>query len=205
VGTGLALETTGFAFHLVDGVFKALIFLGYLGLISRLPDIRRVFEYHGAEHKSIWAYESGEELTVENAARHSRLHPRCGTSFLLIVLLVSIVLFAAVFPFIPRLAQNGLLNQLAMIAIKLPLMLPVAGIAYELQRWSSRPNCPRLIKWLVAPGLLMQRITTQEPSSDQLEIALAALRRALALEKGQASGEPGVKLFRDFDGAVATP
>ncbi len=201
-GIGVPLDTDGFAFHVVDGVIKALIFVAYLALISRMPDIRRVFEYHGAEHKAIWTFEKGEGLTPQNAARHTTLHPRCGTSFILIVLLVSIVLFAAVFPFIPKVSEAALLNQLAMIGIKLPLMFPVAGIAYELQRWSARERCPRVIKWLVAPGLLLQRITTREPSEDQLEIAVLSLQRALAIEAGRA-GQEGVVLYRDFDAAVA--
>ncbi|MGI5864965.1 MAG: DUF1385 domain-containing protein [Myxococcales bacterium] len=201
-GIGVPLDTDGFAFHVIDGVFKALIFVGYLALISRMPDIRRVFEYHGAEHKAIWAFEKGEELTPENAARHPTLHPRCGTSFILIVLLVSIVLFAGVFPLIPKVSEIALLNQLAMIGIKLPLMFPVAGLAYELQRWSARESCPRVIKWLVAPGLLLQRITTKEPSQDQLEIAVLSLQRALAREAGKA-GQDGVALYRDFGAAIA--
>jgi uncharacterized protein YqhQ len=204
-GIGVPLDTDTFAFHAIDGVIKAGIFVAYLALISRMPDIRRVFEYHGAEHKAIWAFESGEELTPENAAKFSTLHPRCGTSFILIVLVVSIVLFAGVFPFIPKVSEVALLNHLAMIGIKLPLMFPVAGLAYELQRWSARDSCPRVIKWMVAPGLLLQRITTKEPSLDQLEIAIIALKRALAREEGRAVDAGGVKLFRDFAGAVEGP
>ena len=199
---GIPLDTRSFAFHAIDGAIKVVLFVGYLAAIARLPDIRRVFEYHGAEHKAIWAYESGEPLTPENAAKHPTLHPRCGTSFLLLVLALSILLFAAVFPFMPRVSANGLANQLAMIGIKLPLMLPLAGISYELQRLSSRPNAPRLIRWLVAPGYLMQRITTREPSKDQLEIAVLALSCALARESGKPA-QDGVRIFRDFEGAIA--
>ena len=201
---GIPLDTRGFAFHAVDGLFKAGIFVGYLAFIARLPEIRRVFEYHGAEHKAIWAYESELPLTPENAARFTRLHPRCGTSFILIVLALSILFFAAIFPFIPRVSANAFLNQLAMIAIKLPLMLPLAGISYELQRYSARKDAPRFVRWVVAPGLLFQRITTREPSNDQLEIAVVALGRALAREEGRSTND-GVKLFRDFEGAIAVP
>jgi len=200
----LPLGTDTFAFHAIDGVFKLLIFLAYLGGISLMPEIRRVFQYHGAEHKAIWTYEKGEALTPENAAKHPRLHPRCGTSFLLIVLSISILLFAAVFPFIPKLSDVAVLNHLAMILIKLPLMLPVAGISYELQRLSARPGCPGFVRWLFAPGMMLQRITTGEPSKDQLEIAVVALSRSLAREEGKAA-EEGVKLYRDFDGAIAVP
>jgi uncharacterized protein YqhQ len=201
---GVPLDTNSFAFHAIDGLIKATIFVGYLLAISRLPDIRRVFEYHGAEHKAIWTYESEQALTPDNAAGHTRLHPRCGTSFLLLVLVLSILMFAAIFPFIPKVSDNALLNQLAMIAIKLPLMLPLAGISYEIQRLSARRNAPRILRWLVAPGLWLQRITTREPSRDQLEIAVLALSRALAREQGRAADD-GVKIFRDFDGAVAVP
>jgi uncharacterized protein YqhQ len=202
--TGIPLDTSGFAFHAIDGIIKGGLFIGYLAAISRLPDIHRVFEYHGAEHKAIWAYELEEALTPENAGRHTTLHPRCGTSFVLIVLAMSIVLFAAVFPFIPKVSDVALANHLAMIAIKLPLMLPIAGLSYELQRLSAKKDCARIIRWLVAPGLQLQKITTQEPSRDQLEIAVLALARALAHEQGR-SGTAGIKLFRDFDGAIAVP
>lgn len=202
-GTGLNLPVNGMGFHLVDGVFKALIFVGYLAAISMMKDIRRVFEYHGAEHKSIWAFESQSPLTPAGASAFTTLHPRCGTAFILIVLLVSIVLFAAVFPFMPVFSANRFLNQLCLIAVKLPLMFPVAGIAYELQRWSAKESCPRLIKWLLKPGLWMQRITTREPSPEQLEIALVSLRRALGRESGVLSGPPEVRLYKDFAAAVA--
>ncbi len=204
VALGVTLDTNGFAFHAVDGVIKAAIFVAYLAAISRMPDIRRVFEYHGAEHKAIWAYESEQPLTPESAAKFTTLHPRCGTSFILLVLVMSIVVFAAVFSFIPKVSEVALLNHLAMIAIKLPLMLPLAGLSYELQRLSARKGAPGFVRYLVAPGLWLQRITTREPTADQLEIAVLALSRALAREEGK-SGSDGVKLFRDLQGAVAVP
>ena len=204
VALGINLDTTTFAFHAIDGVIKGCLFVGYLALISQLPDIRRVFQYHGAEHKAIWAYEMEEALTPENAAKYTTLHPRCGTSFVLIVLGMSIVFFAAVFPFIPKISNVAILNHLAMIAIKVPLMLPLAGLSYELQRVSAKKGCPPWIKWIVLPGLKLQNITTKEPSKDQLEIAVLALARALAHEEGR-QGESGVKLFRDFEGAIAVP
>lgn len=204
---GVPLDTDTFAFHAIDGVIKAGLFIGYLALISRLPDIRRVFEYHGAEHKAIWTYELEEPLTPENAAKHTTLHPRCGTSFVLIVLAMSIVFFATIFPFIPKVSDVALLNHLAMIGIKLPLMFPLAGLSYELQRLSAKNGCPRWLKAIVAPGMQLQKITTREPSKDQLEIAVLALSRSLAREEGRANGddEVEVKLFRDFEGAIAVP
>ncbi|MBI5545067.1 MAG: DUF1385 domain-containing protein [Deltaproteobacteria bacterium] len=204
VALKVPLDTNSFAFHAIDGVIKAAIFIAYLWGISRLPDIRRVFEYHGAEHKAIWAYESEQPLTPESAAKFTTLHPRCGTSFLLLVLAMSILMFALVFPFVPKVSETAILNHLAMIGIKVPLMFPLAGLSYELQRLSARKNAPQVLRWLVAPGLWLQRITTREPSKEQLEIAVLALSRALAREEGK-TAEDGVKLFRDFDGAVAVP
>ncbi|MGC4117327.1 MAG: DUF1385 domain-containing protein [Myxococcales bacterium] len=201
---GVELDTSSFAFHAIDGVVKAAIFVAYLALISRMPDIRRVFEYHGAEHKAIWAYESELPLTPDNAAKFTTLHPRCGTSFLLLVLVLSILMFAVVFPFIPKVSDTAFLNQLAMIGIKFPLMLPLAGISYEVQRLSARKNAPKLLTLLVTPGLWLQKITTREPSKEQLEIAVLALTRALAREQGK-DAKDGVRLFHDFDGAIAVP
>lgn len=179
-----ALNPDGILFHVVDGIFKLGIFIGYIALISLMEDIRRVFQYHGAEHKSVYAYEAGVPLTVENVRKYSTLHPRCGTSFLMFVMLVSIFLFSAFFPLfmpafegLPAIARN-----LLMVAIKVPLMLPVAGISYEAIRFSGKfPNNP-VLGLLSRPGLWMQHLTTQEPTDDQLEVAIAALSKALERE-----------------------
>lgn len=181
---GDLLSPDGLLFHAVDGVFKLLLFVGYIAAISMIEDIRRVFQYHGAEHKSVYAYEAGVPLTVENARRFSTLHPRCGTSFLMFVMLVSIFLFSAVFPLlVPKLeGMPMLLSNLLMIVIKLPLMLPVAGIAYEAIRFSGRfPNQP-VLRLISRPGIWMQNLTTREPTDDQLEVALTAMKRALERE-----------------------
>jgi len=201
---GHPLDTTQFAFHAVDGVLRLGIFLAYLGLISRIPDIRRVFQFHGAEHKAIWAYEKGTALTVDDAAAQTTLHPRCGTSFLLLVVGVSIVLFATVFPMLPRMAEGDFANNLLLLAVKLPLMIPVAGVSYEIQRLSARRPNDRVLRALTAPGLWLQRITTKEPTRDQLEIAVLAMRRCIAYEEGRLE-ERGVTLYRDFEGAIAIP
>jgi len=201
---GHPLDTTQFAFHAVDGVLRLVIFLAYLGLISRIPEIRRVFQFHGAEHKSIWAYEKGTSLTVDDAAAQTTLHPRCGTSFLLLVVGVSIVLFATVFPMLPRMAESDFANTLLLLAVKLPLMIPVAGVSYEIQRLSARRPNDRILRALTAPGLWLQRITTKEPTRDQLEIAVLAMRRCIAYEEGRLS-ERGVTMYRDYDGAIAIP
>ena len=175
-------------FQVVDGILKIGVLVGYLALISRMPDIQRVFQYHGAEHKSIYCYEDGKALTVENARGYTTLHPRCGTSFLLITVVVSILLFSAVFPLLPTISETKWLNQLAYVFIKLPLMFPVAGIAYEMTRLSARyPNNPvvRVFTW---PGLQLQHITTREPDDTQLEIALVALQMTLRREHALQAG-----------------
>ncbi len=180
----LALQGgTAVAFHLVDGVIKMAIFIGYLWGISRMKEIHRVFQYHGAEHKSIYTYEKGLALTVDNARAQTRLHPRCGTSFLLIVLMTSILVFSMVTPFLPLFSETKWLNHLALVFVKIPLMFPIAGLAYEATKLSARrPNHP-LVRAFVWPGLMLQKITTQEPDDSQLEVALAALKMTLWREE----------------------
>ncbi|MEW6261901.1 MAG: DUF1385 domain-containing protein [Thermodesulfobacteriota bacterium] len=173
------------AFHAVDGAIKLALFIGYVWLIGRIKDIGRVFEYHGAEHKTIYAYEAGRDLTVENARAYSTLHPRCGTAFMLVVLMISILLFAVVFPLITPAGGQGWALHLVFVGIKILLMLPIAGAAYELNRYASKHLDNRLLKAAVAPGLWVQRLTTREPSDDQIEIALIALKKALAIEAAQ--------------------
>jgi uncharacterized protein YqhQ len=171
-------------FHLIDGVVKMIIFIGYIWLIGLMPDIKRVFQYHGAEHMSIYAYENGDELTVENAKRYPTLHPRCGTSFLLFVLLLSFIVFALVFAFLPTFDDmNRILRGAIYIAIKIPLLLPIAGISYEILKLSAKKKDNPLVKLMIAPGMLMQKMTTGVPSDDQLEVALKALTETLAFEK----------------------
>jgi len=158
------------AFNLVDGALRALFFLAYIFLISRMKDIHRVFQYHGAEHKVVFAWEKQVPLTVENARAQSRLHPRCGTSFLLFVLLVSILVFS----FIPK-----TLPFLLMYGGRLLLVPVIAGLSYEVLRFTAKHQAAPLFALLVAPGLALQRITTQEPTDDMLEVAIAALEEAL--------------------------
>jgi uncharacterized protein YqhQ len=157
-------------FNLVDGVIRVFVFLLYIFSISRMKDIQRVFQYHGAEHKSIFAFESGEDLTVENVKRFSRLHPRCGTSFLLIVMLVSILIFSLIPKLWPFYLKAG-----ARI-ILLPL---IAGVSYELLKWSARHDTSPLVRFLIAPGLALQRLTTREPDDDQVEVAIRSMEGAL--------------------------
>jgi uncharacterized protein YqhQ len=183
--TQLLGEETGvesFLFHLIDGILKIIIFVSYVWLISLSKEIRRVFEYHGAEHKSIYTYEAGESLSVENARKYSTLHPRCGTAFILIVLIMSILFFSVVFPFVPKLAGlPTILKQAIYIGFKILLMFPIAGVAYEILKFSSKRLTNPFVHTLILPGLWMQKLTTREPSDDQLEVALAALDRAIQI------------------------
>jgi uncharacterized protein YqhQ len=159
-------------FNMVDGLIRVIFFLGYILVISMMKDIRRVFQYHGAEHKVVYTWEAGEELTVENARRKSTLHPRCGTSFLLFVMVVSIVVFS-IFKF----------HAFWAIFLSRVVLIPlISGLSYELIRLSA-PRCQRgLFRLIVLPGLTLQRVTTKEPSDDQLEVAIRALQEALELE-----------------------
>jgi uncharacterized protein YqhQ len=175
------------AFHTIDGIIKLAVFFLYLWMISMIKDIARVFEYHGAEHKTIYTYEAGQELTVENARQYTTLHPRCGTAFLIVVLMISIILFAVVFPLIaPKPEEAGLSLHLFFVGVKILLMFPIAGSAYELNRYASRHMDIRLLKLAILPGLWVQKLTTREPSDDQLEIAISALEKALAVENSKA-------------------
>ncbi len=170
-------------FHLIDGFLKIAFFILYILAISQMKDIQRVFQYHGAEHKSIYAYEAGEALTVENARKYSTLHPRCGTSFILMVLVISILCFSTVFVFVPKPATwSPLAANILYILLKVALMLPIAGLAYEFNRWAGGRADQSWVTALIAPGLYLQKLTTREPSDDQIEVALSALSRTLVLQ-----------------------
>ena len=158
------------SFNLLDGGLRGVFFLLYIYLISRMKDIHRVFMYHGAEHKVVFAWEKQGPLTVDAARVQSRLHPRCGTSFLLFVLLVSIVLFALIPKTAPFLLKLG--GRLVLVPV-------VAGLSYEVLRLTARKRAAPIFAALVAPGLALQRITTQEPTDDMLQVAIAALEEAL--------------------------
>jgi uncharacterized protein YqhQ len=161
-----------FAFNMVDGVIRMIFFIVMIFSFSRLNDIKRVFEYHGAEHKTVFAWEAGEELTVANARRHPRQHPRCGTSFLMVVMLVSVALFSVV-------KFDALtLNMLTRIAL-IPL---IAGVSYEIIRAAGKKESGPIFKVMTLPGIWMQNLTTREPSDDQLEVAIYALKESLKLE-----------------------
>lgn len=200
---GPSFDTQSFGFHFVDGVFRVAILVGYIWVLSKTEDARILFRYHGAEHKAIWAYESYQPLTVEAARPFTTQHPRCGTSFLFIVVGVAVLLHVVVLPFVPRLHENDFVNQLLMVFIKVPMAFPIAGLAYELQRWSAKDSCPAFIKALTRPGIWLQNITTQPPTDAQQEVALLSLDRALAREEGRPRSPEGVTLYDSFAQAAA--
>jgi uncharacterized protein YqhQ len=173
-----------FAFHAVDGVVKAMIFVAYIWGISFMKDVYRVFQYHGAEHKSIATFEAGMDLTVENAQKFTTLHPRCGTSFVFFLILISIVLFSGVFTLIPIGANlPPILRHVVAVLFKVVLMLPVAGISYELIKTAGKCSDQWWAKAMSAPGMLLQKLTTKEPDEKQLEVALSSIKAVLYLEE----------------------
>jgi uncharacterized protein YqhQ len=170
---------SNFEYNLIDGVIRAIFFFVYVYSISFMEDIRRVFQYHGAEHKTVYTFEANQDLTVENARGKSTLHPRCGTSFLMFVMVISILVFSL----IPSAAH--FVVKFGARVVLIPL---IAGLAYEVIRFSARHLDSRLCRALITPGLWLQKITTKEPDDKQLEIAIIALKEALmydAVEDGK--------------------
>ena len=170
-------------FVIVEGLIRVSIFIAYLSLISLLPDLRRVFQYHGAEHKAINAYEAGVELEPEVVQRYSLIHPRCGTAFLLWVMVLAVFVFA----FFGRPAWYWL------IATRILLLPVIAGLAYEVIRFAGKHQ-NKVVMTILAPGLWLQRLTTREPSLEQLEVSIRALREVLQLE-GMRTGESRVEVM----------
>ena len=172
--TSLIKDQLGSAvlFWLVEGVVRTAIFIGYIAAISRLPDLRRVFEYHGAEHKTISCFEAGDELSPARAARYSRLHPRCGTSFLLIVMVLAIFVFAPL----------GLPEWYWLVLSRVLGIPLIAGLSYEVIKWAGRNRRKVWVRTLMWPGLMLQNLTTREPDHDQLAVAIASLEEVLAVE-----------------------
>jgi uncharacterized protein YqhQ len=167
-------------FWLIEGVLRTAIFLGYLVLLSRVPDLRRVFEYHGAEHKVISCYEAEDALTPERAKLYSRLHPRCGTSFLLIVMIMAIFVFAPI----------GLPAWYILVATRILGVPLIAGLSFEVIKWAGRNRRKRWVQAVMYPGLQLQKLTTREPDLEQLAVAIAALNAVLEVETpGEASPE----------------
>jgi uncharacterized protein YqhQ len=169
------IGTSNLVFNIVDGIIRMAVFLLYIWTISRMKDIQRVFQYHGAEHKSIFAFEAGEALTVENVRKYSCLHPRCGTSFLLIVMLVSIVIFSCIPKLWPFYFKAG---------SRIVLLPLIAGVSYEFLKWSAKNDQSTLVRLIIAPGLALQRLTTREPDDSQIEVAIRSMEEALAVNEG---------------------
>ncbi|HKF15236.1 MAG TPA: DUF1385 domain-containing protein [Gaiellaceae bacterium] len=167
----LPIGSTG-GFVVIEGLIRVTLFIAYLGVISLLPDLRRVFQYHAAEHKAINAYEAGDELVPDRVQRHSLIHPRCGTAFLLWVMVIAIFVFAFF----------GQPVWYWLIASRILLLPVIAGIAYELIRFAGRHTDNRILMTLLAPGLWLQRLTTREPTLDQLEVSIQALKDVLQRE-----------------------
>ena len=159
----------GFGLQLSEGLIRVVIFIGYLMLTARAPDLRRVYQYHGAEHMSIHALEAGDPLTTEAVRRYPTAHPRCGTEFLVVVLLVSIVAFAVI----------GNLPPLLLIASRVALVPVIAAISYELLQLGARHRSHAIVRLLWSPGIWVQKITTRQPSDDMIEVAIVSLERAL--------------------------
>jgi uncharacterized protein YqhQ len=175
--------TSGFV--VVEGGIRVVLFVAYLALISLLPDLRRVFQYHAAEHKAINCYEAGDELTPENVQRHSLIHVRCGTAFLLWVMVIAIFVFA----FFGHPAWYWL------IGTRILLLPVIAGLAYELIRFAGKHADNQVVRWLLAPGLWLQRLTTRQPSLDQLEVSIRALQQVLERERVSAPAAQRVEVM----------
>lgn len=204
----LGLQVEQVAFHAVDGLIKMLVFVLYIWLISFMPDIRRTFMYHGAEHMVIATFDQGKDLTLENVRPQTTLHPRCGTSFIIVVLLSSILLFSLLFPFMPKFpGMNGILKHLIYIGIKMPLLFPISGISYELIRTAGKYPKNPLLHAAVWPGLMTQKITTRRPTDDMLEVSILSLKKCLWREKQVVDGQEALQgkeqLFTNFAAAVA--
>ena len=175
--------------HLIEGLVRMVIFMAYMVLVSRMNEMKRVFAYHGAEHKTIRCYEAGLPLTVENIRRQTRLHPRCGTSFLLVVMVISILVFSvassALLALIPVLEamRGGMLYRLIMIVYKLLLLPLVVAVTYEINRWAGKHD-NAFTKILTAPGMWMQKFTTNEPDDSMIEVAIKAVEAVLPENEG---------------------
>jgi len=185
----LGVRKEALAFNLIAGFVRVSLFIAYVWIISRIGEFKRIFQYHGAEHKSIYTYESGEDLTLENVRKYGTRHPRCGTSFILIVAVFAILVYSisdTIFFLItgnpPTLVQRYLVHFCL-----LPL---VVGVGYELLKLSAKTSHNKITKFLIAPGLWIQKITTQEPSDDQIEVAIVALQNALGVEKPEPVIQP---------------
>lgn len=195
----LNLDVRSPLFQLLTASAKLVILIGYMLLIRRLPEIYRVFQYHGAEHKSIYTYEAGQALTLENARPKTTLHPRCGTTFIVMVALVSIIVFSALGPLLPHFGTSKLVDNVLFFAFKLPFLPFIAALTFELQRVLAKYATKGPLQILLWPGFLVQKITTIEPDDRQLEVALSALLVTHERElQGKAPEFTSERTFDDF-------
>ena len=194
------------AFQAITGAFKLTIVIGYMLLIRRTEMVRRMFQYHGAEHKTISTYEAELPLTVANARGQTTLHPRCGTTFLVMVALVSVLVFTGLGAVLPKIDTGSeVKNNIIFFFVKLPFIPVIAGLTFELQRFFARYCTTGPLRALLWPGFLVQKITTIEPDDDQLEVALASLRATLFREKGEHSASAADVRFATYESIVQAP
>ncbi len=186
--TGVKEESSPMLFNLIDGIIKLAILLLYMYLISLPKDFRRVFEYHGAEHKTVYCYEEGKKLTVKNVKKYSTKHPRCGTSFLFVVVFISIFIFALI-PTIILILFPGfialpfIMRKIILFTLRIIFVFPIASIAYELLKLSGKYSRNPIVKLISLPGIMLQYITTKEPDNKQMEVAIKSMELVLAKEK----------------------
>jgi uncharacterized protein YqhQ len=191
----------GFGLQLSEGLIRVVIFIGYLLLVARAPDVRRTFQYHGAEHMSIHALEAGDPLTAAAARKYPTAHPRCGTEFLVVVLIVSILAFAVV----------GKLPPLWLVVSRVILVPVIAAVSYEILQLGARHRGHALVRWLWSPGIWVQAITTKQPTDDMIEVAIVSLERALIADGGEIPEGSAVLACRplnpdvDGDGSGSAP
>jgi|TARA_B100001964_G_scaffold240026_2_gene308926 uncharacterized protein YqhQ len=183
-------ETKPLLFNLIDGVIRIGMFLLYIYVISLMKDVKVLFQYHGAEHKSIHCYEHNKRLNVENIKKFSTLHPRCGTAFIMIVLVIAVLIFSVITPVIlmifPQLLDMGVFpRRVILFLIRISLLPLIAGISYEFLKFSAKYEKNTIIKGFIAPGLFMQKITTKNPNKKQIEVAIEAVKKILQLEKSK--------------------
>ena len=172
-------SNNGIFISVVEGVIRMAIFLGYMVLVSRMKEIKRVFEYHGAEHKTIACYEAGEDLTVENVRKYERFHPRCGTSFLLFVMIIGIIIYA----FLPKVEGfSVIVNKLIGLGTRLLCLPIIAGLSYEIIKWAGRSKT-KCVTLLSKPGLWLQKLTTREPDDEQIEVAIESMKPCIPENK----------------------
>jgi|TARA_Y100000310_G_scaffold91835_1_gene89326 uncharacterized protein YqhQ len=187
---GFKEETQPFFFNLIDGIIRIGMFLLYIYAISLMKDVKVLFRYHGAEHKAVHCYEKGEKLDVKNMKKYSTLHPRCGTAFIMIVLVISILVFSILTPIVlylfPNLANMHIFpRKTILFLIRFSLLPLIAGISYEFLKLSAKYEKNAVMKMFIWPGLLMQKVTTKKPNKKQIEVAIAAVKNVLQLEKSK--------------------